>query len=263
MAQPTIGTVAIINNKHISIRRRIGSHSVNNLSLGFAPRRGRCWIYQGVLVILRRCFQLPGCNSVADGLGKRCIADGIDPLFHNLSRFEANHEFLGHLYLSPGPRIAGLPGRPWANLEHAEIPQFDPALFHQRLNNRVERLLNDLLDLLLVESRLIGNRFHDLFLCHDRNPRASRHPKSFTSWTLMPKSLGRYSVAVKVFPNRNNPTDRTIQTIAMGGFGCITGKSSLRTRTWSFFSQPGNLISFFYLIAVLASGLESPRDFLL
>jgi hypothetical protein len=38
-----------------------------------------------------------------------------------------------------------------------------------------------LLDLLLIESRLIGNRFHDLFLCHNRIPRTSRHPKSFTS----------------------------------------------------------------------------------
>ena len=33
MAHPTIGTVAIVTNKHISIRRRIGSHSVNKLSL--------------------------------------------------------------------------------------------------------------------------------------------------------------------------------------------------------------------------------------
>jgi len=135
----------------------------------------------GFLVILRCRFQLSRSNRISDGLGKRGVANRIDPLLHNLSRLEADHEFLGYFYLSPSPRISRLPCRPRANLEHSEIPQLDPTLLHQRLNNRVERLLNDLLDLLLVESRLIGNRFHDLFLCHDRNPRTSRHPKSFTS----------------------------------------------------------------------------------
>lgn len=242
-----MGTVAIVNNKHINIRRRIGSNSVNNLSLGFAPRCRRVWIIQGVVVILRCRFQLAGSYRVSDGLGKRRLSYGIDPLFHNLARFEANHEFLGHLYLSPRPRISRLPGRPRANLEYSEIPQLDPALFHQRLNNRVERLLNDLLDLLLVESRLIGNRFHDLFLCHDRNPRASRHPKSFTSWTLMPKSLGRSDPAVKVFLFGRTPADRTIQTIDMGGFGCITGKSSLRTYTWTLFFKHSTFLLVFFI----------------
>jgi hypothetical protein len=89
----------------------------------------------------------------------------------------------------------------------------------------------------LVESRLIGNRFHDLFLCHDRNPRALRHPKSFTSWTLMPKSLGLSRSVVKVFPIRNIPNNRTIQTIARSGFGRITGKSLLQSWTKPVFSN--------------------------
>ena len=54
----------------------------------------------------------------------------------------------------------------------------------------------------------------------------------------MPKSLGRYSVAVKVFPNGINPADRTIQTIVMALFGDTTRKSSLRNQNLSPFSPP-------------------------
>jgi len=87
-------------------------------------------------------------------------------------------------------------------LKNTEIPQFDPTLLNQRRYDRVERLLDDLLDLLLVESRFVGNRFHDLFLCHDRTLVSSRQLKSFVSWTLLPKSLGRPGRSVKTFPVR-------------------------------------------------------------
>jgi len=61
----------------------------------------------------------------------------------------------------------------------------------------------------------------------------------------MPKSLGRYSVAVKVFPNGINPADRTIQTIVMGLFGHTTRKSSLRNQNLTTFSFSGKKYKFY------------------
>jgi hypothetical protein len=74
----------------------------------------------------------------------------------------------------------------------------------------------------------------------------------------MPKSLGRYSVAVKVFPNGINPANRTIQTIVMGLFGHTTRKSSLRNQNLTTFSSSGKKSISFTVQAILApSGLES------
>ena len=77
----------------------------------------------------------------------------------------------------------------------------------------------------------------------------------------MPKSLGRDSVAVKVFPNGINPADRTIQTIVMALFGDTTRKSSLRNQNLSpFFPLRKKSISFTVQAILSPSGLESdPR----
>ena len=67
-------------------------------------------------------------------------------------------------------RIPRFPGRTLLHLEHAEIPQLDAMLFDQRLDDRLECGLNDLLGLQLSQLMLVGNRFDYLFLRHVRNP---------------------------------------------------------------------------------------------
>ena len=52
-----------------------------------------------------------------------------------------------------------------------EYLALDSTFVNQRRHNRVECLLDNRLDLLLVQSGLIGNRFHDLFFRHGRTPR--------------------------------------------------------------------------------------------
>lgn len=80
----------------------------------------------------------------------------------------------------------------------------------------------------------------------------------------MPKSLGRYSVAVKVFPNGIDPADRTIQTIVMAIFGDTTRKSSLRNQNLTpFFPLRKKRISFTVQAILSPSGLESDLRLLL
>lgn len=61
----------------------------------------------------------------------------------------------------------------------------------------------------------------------------------------MPKSLGPYRLAVKVFLSQNTPASMTIQTTAMVGFGRITRKSLLRSTIQPIF--PPRTPNYFFL----------------
>ena len=76
----------------------------------------------------------------------------------------------GHVHLLAGPRIAGLPGRPRLHLEDTEIPQLDPSVSYQGLDNRVKGLLDDFLRLLLSQPDFFRDRSHDVFLSHSDSP---------------------------------------------------------------------------------------------
>src|SRR6516162_6167315 len=106
--------------------------------------------------------------------------------FHLLARLEGNDVLLGDENLVAGSWIAGFSCRPLLDFENAEIAQFDPAILNQRLDNRVEGLLDDLLGLQLRHSDFIGNGFDDFFFSHDSVlPReATSSTSESTPWDL-------------------------------------------------------------------------------
>ncbi len=109
------------------------------------------------------CRQGVGCGSGSGG----CLAfEFPDPFFHFLARFERDDEFLGHVDLLAGPRVACFSSRPPLDLEDPEVSQFDSSIFDQRLDDGIERLLDDLLGLELSQTNLFGYRFDDLFFGH-------------------------------------------------------------------------------------------------
>ena len=75
--------------------------------------------------------------------------------------------FEGTIHLVAGPRVPRLARGPPLDLEDAEIPQLDPPLGDQRLDDRVERPLDDVLGLELRQADLLGDLLDDLFLGHD------------------------------------------------------------------------------------------------
>ncbi len=94
-----------------------------------------------------------------------------DPFFHLLARLERYDELLGNVHLLARPRVARLAGSPLLDLKDPEVPQLDAAVLYERLNDGVERLLDDLLRLELRQTDLLGDRFDDLFLGHQTPPR--------------------------------------------------------------------------------------------
>lgn len=93
---------------------------------------------------------------------------------HLLARLEGYDEFLRYRNLFAGPWVPRFAGCTLLYLEDAKIAKLDPMVFDQRLDDRVERLLDNLLGLELGEPNLVGDGLYDLFFGHNGNP----HPKS-------------------------------------------------------------------------------------
>jgi hypothetical protein len=104
------------------------------------------------------------------GLFGRTSLHFADPLLHLLARFERDHKLLWHKDLITRSWVASLACGPPFHLKNAEVSQLDAVVFHQRLNNCVERFLDDFLSLELSEPNLFGDGFDNLFLGHDGVP---------------------------------------------------------------------------------------------
>ena len=76
----------------------------------------------------------------------------FDSFFHLLARLEGDHVFFGHEHFVAGSGVARLAGGTPLHFKHAKISQLNPPLCHQRLDNRVEGLLHDLLRLELRQT---------------------------------------------------------------------------------------------------------------
>ena len=88
---------------------------------------------------------------------------------HLLARLERDHAFRLNRHTLPRARVAGHPGLPLFDLKNAEIPQLDPTLFHQGVDQGVERLLHQLLGTELRQFDLLGDRSDNIFLGHGLN----------------------------------------------------------------------------------------------
>src|SRR5262245_44080640 len=90
-----------------------------------------------------------------------------NPRFHLLARLEGNHVLRGDIDPITGARVAGLTRLAQLYLKHAKVAQFNSPLGQQRIDNRIERLLHDLLCFELGQAKAIGDLLDDFFLGHD------------------------------------------------------------------------------------------------
>ena len=108
-----------------------------------------------------------------------------DPFFHLQARLEGDDgPFRHHDFLS-GTGIACLSGLSLSDLEHTEVPKFDPPFLHQRFDNPIEDPLHDFLGLHLSNAHSLGNHLGHVFLGHDfpRQPPTVGTPAAFYQLT--------------------------------------------------------------------------------
>jgi hypothetical protein len=98
-----------------------------------------------------------------------------DAFLHLLTGLESDYELLWHKDFIAGSGVACLAGCPPLDLKYAEIPQLNSMVFHQSLDDGIERLLDDLFRLELGEPDLLGDRFNNLFFCHLQFPYENGH----------------------------------------------------------------------------------------
>src|SRR5262249_58788579 len=85
-------------------------------------------------------------------------------LFHFLAGLERHDILGGDIDLVARARVPRLARGAFLDLEDAEVPQLDPALGYQRLDDRVEGPLDDVLRLELSQTDILGNLLDNLFL---------------------------------------------------------------------------------------------------
>ena len=89
-----------------------------------------------------------------------------NPFLHLLARLE-RHDVLGlHGNRLSGPRVAGQPGLALLDLEDAEVPQFDPPVANQGLDQGLECPLHEHPGAKLGKIDLFRDRPDDVFLGH-------------------------------------------------------------------------------------------------
>ncbi len=99
-----------------------------------------------------------------------------DPLFHLFAGLERDDKLLWHEDFFARARVACLTGGPLFDLKNAEIPQFDPFVFDQRVDDCVERLLDDLFGFQLSQTDFLGNGLYDFFFRHNEVPYKKDRP---------------------------------------------------------------------------------------
>jgi len=103
-------------------------------------------------------------------LGCRPSFQFFDALFHLLAGLECDDELFWDKYFFARTGVAGFPcGTPFY-LKYAEIPEFDPLVLDQRIDDGIEGLLHDFLGLQLSQTDLFGNGLNNFFLRHDKVP---------------------------------------------------------------------------------------------
>ncbi len=89
-----------------------------------------------------------------------------DFLFHHLAGLERDDVLGFDIDGITGSRISSFAGLASLDLEDSEVPKFNTAVAHQRVDDGVERELDDFFRLDLRELQLIGNELNDFFFGH-------------------------------------------------------------------------------------------------
>src|SRR5262249_55870679 len=93
--------------------------------------------------------------------------------FHFLPGFERHDVLGGNIDLVARARVPRLARSALLDLKDSEGRQLDPALRYQRLDDRVEGPLDDVLRLELSQTDILGNLLDNLFLGHDGDLRGA------------------------------------------------------------------------------------------
>ena len=93
-----------------------------------------------------------------------------DFFFHHLAGLERDDVLGFDIDRVAGARVPGFAGLAPLHFEDAEVPEFDATVAHQRVDDGVERELDDFLRLDLRELQLIGNELDDFFFGHGAIP---------------------------------------------------------------------------------------------
>jgi hypothetical protein len=96
----------------------------------------------------------------------RLLLQLTDAFFHLFAGFERNYPFFRDIDTLAGSRITCLPRRPLLDFEDSEVAKFNAMVGHERFDDGVKRLLDNLFGLELGQTNFIGNRFHDFFFGH-------------------------------------------------------------------------------------------------
>jgi len=91
----------------------------------------------------------------------------VHHLFHFLARLEGNDALGWDLHFVAGTGISCLSSLALLDLEDAEVSQLNTTLLGQGFYHGVKRPLNDLLDVLLRETEVIGNNADYFLLGHE------------------------------------------------------------------------------------------------
>ncbi len=91
--------------------------------------------------------------------------------FHLLAGFESHDKLFRDIDLVTRTRVPSLSRGTLFDFKHTEVSEFDSTIFNQCLDNRIERLLDDLFCLELSQANLFGNCFDDFFFGHVWIPR--------------------------------------------------------------------------------------------
>ena len=91
------------------------------------------------------------------------VADtgAVEAQAHLLAGLEDGNRLLGHRHGGAGARVAAPPRLPALDRERTEAPQLDPVAPRQGVGDRVEDRVDDVLDVALVEVRVLLGDLED------------------------------------------------------------------------------------------------------
>ena len=95
----------------------------------------------------------------------------VQPLAHFLAGLEERHALLVDRDMGAGPRVAARPRWTMLDREGAKTTQFDPVAARERSHDLVEDRVHDVLDVPLVEVRVVlGNALNEFGFDHQGRP---------------------------------------------------------------------------------------------
>src|SRR6185312_1147606 len=118
---------------------------------------------------------VPPLRAKVSGFGFGIVA--VQPLAHFLARLEERNAFLIDRHMGTGARVAAGPRGTMFHGERAETAQLDPVAARQRSHDLIEDRIHDILDIPLIEVRVVlGNALNEFRFDHKELRTRKRRP---------------------------------------------------------------------------------------